>query len=124
MSIKDDIVHKLPEITPGTTVWIWTDEENLWGKKGIIVSQNNQPQLYNILNERGNILAKNRCHIIPTTKKFNINHDYNNAIPVSNTSTHPNLMTNSQHEKPTLKDVYRTKSGDIVKKPKQYIDEM
>ena len=77
----------------------------------------------NILNKRRNILARNRCHLIPTTKKFNIKHDYNNAIPVSNTSTHPNLMNDNQHEKPTFKDVYRTKSGRIAKKPKQYIDE-
>ena len=33
-------------------------------------------------------------------------------------------MIENQHEKPTLEDVNRTKSGLIVKKPKQYIDEM
>ena len=88
------------------------------------MSQSNQPQSYNILNKRGNILARNHHHLIPATKKFNIKHDYDNAIPVSNTSTHPNLMTDNQHEKPTLKDVYRTKSERIVKKPKQHIDEM
>ena len=33
-------------------------------------------------------------------------------------------MIDNQHEKPTLEDVYRTKSGRIVKKPKQYIDEL
>ena len=33
-------------------------------------------------------------------------------------------MIDNQHEKPTLEDVNRTKSGHIVKKPKQYIDEM
>ena len=53
-----------------------------------------------------------------TTEKFNIKHDYDNAMPVSNTSTHPNLMADNQHEKPTLEDVYRTESGRIVKKPK------
>ena len=33
-------------------------------------------------------------------------------------------MTDNQHEKQILEDVYRTKSGRIVKKPKRYIDEM
>ena len=33
-------------------------------------------------------------------------------------------MIDNQYEKPTLKDVYRTKSGLIVEKPKQKIDEM
>ena len=103
---------------------IRTDEQNLWDKKGIAVSQNNRPRSYGILNERGNILARNCRHLIPTTEKFNIKHDDDNSIPVSNTSTHPNLMTDNQHEKPTLEDVHMAKSGYIVKKPKQYIDEL
>ena len=102
---------------------IRADKRNLWDRKGI-ASQNNCPRLYDILNETGNILAINLCHLIPTTKKCNVKHNFDNAIPVSNTSTHPNLMIDNHHEKPTLKDVYRTKSRRIVKKPKQYIDEM
>ena len=82
------------------------------------MSQNNHPRSYDILNERGNILARNHHHLIPTSEKFNIKHDYNNAVPVSNPSTHPNLMIDNQHEKPTLEDVYRTRSGSIVKKTK------
>ena len=64
------------------------------------------------MNERVNIWTRNHCHLIPITKK----HDYHNAI-VSNTSTHPNLMIDNQHEKPTLENVYRKKFGCIVKKP-------
>ena len=82
------------------------------------MSQDNRPQSHNTLNEKGNILARNCCYLIPTTKKFNIKYDYDNAIPVSNISTHPNLMIDNQLEKPTLEGVYRTKSGRIVKKPK------
>ena len=101
------------------------------------MSQINRPSSSDILNERGSILARNHRHLIPTIKKSNIKHDYDNDISVSNikhdydndisvsnTSTHPNLMLDNQNEKPTLQDVYRTKSGCIVKKPKQYIDEM
>ena len=33
-------------------------------------------------------------------------------------------MIDNQNDKPTLKDVYRTKSGHVVKNPKQYVDEM
>ena len=100
------------------------------------MSQKNCPGLYNILNEWGKILTRNRRHlfltvipttvvtVIPTTQNFNIKHGYNNAIPVSSTSTYPSLMIDNEHEKPALEDVYRTKSGRIAKKPKQYIDEM
>ena len=71
---------------------IRTDEQNLSDKKGIIMSQNNRPQSCDILNERENISARNRHYLILTTKKFKINNDYDIAIPVSNTSTHPNLI--------------------------------
>ena len=76
------------------------------------------PQSCNILNESVNILARNNRHLIPTTEKFNIKHDYNNAIPARYTSTHPNLMIYNQYKTPTLEDVYRTKSGQTVKKSK------
>ena len=33
-------------------------------------------------------------------------------------------MIDNQHKNPTLEDVYRTKFGLTVKKPKRYIDEM
>ena len=91
-TVTQNTRRKLPEIAPGTTVRIRTDEQHLWDKKGIVVSQNNRPRSYDILNQRRNILARNRRHLIPRTKEFNITHDYNNAIPVSNTSTHSNLM--------------------------------
>ena len=118
-TVTHNLKRNLPEIAPGTTVQIRTNEQNPWDKKGIVVSQNNRPRSYDILNERGNILARNRRHLIPTTEKFNIKHDYGNAIPVSSTSTQPNLMIDNQHEKAKLEDVYRTKSGRIVKKPKR-----
>ena len=76
---------------------------------------NNRPQSYDILNERGNVLARNRRHVIPTTERFNIKHDYDNTIQISNTSTHLNLKNNDQHGDPALENVYRTKSGRILK---------
>ena len=90
-TITQNLGCNLPEIAPGKTVRIRTDEQNIWDKKVIAVSQNNCPRSYDILNERGNILNRNRCHLLPTTKKFNIKHDCDNAIPVSNTSTHNTL---------------------------------
>ena len=123
-TVTQNLRCKLPDIAPGTTARIQTYEQKLWDKKGIVASQNNRPRSYDILNEWGNILARNCRYLIPTTKKFNIRHDYDNAIPVSNTSTHPYLMIDNQHEKRTLDYAYRTKSGRIVKKPKRYIDEM
>ena len=40
------------------------------------------------------------------------------TMPYQSEYTQPNLMIDNQHDKPTLEDVYRTKSERIVKKPK------
>ena len=82
-NITQNLRRKLPEIAPGTTVRIRTDEQNLWDKKDIVLSQNNRPRPYDILNEKGNTVARNRRHLIPTTEKFNIKHDYDNFFHTS-----------------------------------------
>ena len=52
-TITKNLGRNLPEIAAGKTVRIQTDEQNIWGKKyGIVVSQNNRPRSYDILNER------------------------------------------------------------------------
>ena len=58
-TITQNLGCNLPEIAPGKTVRIRTDEQNIWDKKGIVVSQNNRPRSCDILNERGNILTRN-----------------------------------------------------------------
>ena len=116
-TITQNLGCNLPEIAPGNTVRIRKDEQNIWNKEGIVVSQNNRPLSYDILNERGNTLTRNSRHLLPTTEKFNIKHDHDKHA-------HPNLMIDNQHEKPALEDIYRTKSGRIAEKPKRYIDEM
>ena len=90
---------------------IRTDEQNHCDKKVSLWVKKDRPQTYVLLNERGNKLARNRPHLVSTIEKFNIKHDYVNAIPASNTSTHANLMIDNQHKNPTLEDVYRTKFG-------------
>ena len=64
-------------------------------------------------NKKGNILAKNRRPLMITTERFNIKHNYDNAIPISNTSTHLNLKNNNQHDKPTHENDILTKCYTI-----------
>ena len=104
---------------------MWTDEQIFLNKKGIVVSQKNCPRLYVIFWMKKEMFQPEAVITpIPTTKKFNIKHDYDNAIPVGNPSTHANLIIDNQHEKAGLKNIYRTKSGRIVKKPNRFIDEI
>ena len=40
-TVTQNLKRKLPEIAPGAAVRIRNDEQNLWDKKGIVVSQKN-----------------------------------------------------------------------------------
>ena len=42
-------------------------------KKGTVVNQNDRTRSYDILKKRGNILARNRRHLIPTTENLTSN---------------------------------------------------
>ena len=95
---------KLPEIDPGTTVRIRTDEEKTWNKQGTIISKNNRPRSYNVLNEKGNILTRNRRHLIPSKEKFTPKYTYENIVP-PDAITIPQSVTNNKPnivEKPNI----------------------
>ena len=84
----------LPNISQGNTVRIRTDEQNLWDKKGIVIKQTNRPRSYDVLNENGNVMIRNRRHLISTNKKFTEKFSYS-------ISYHPPLdyQKGSQHRK-------------------------
>ena len=75
------MTHSLLNISQGNTVRIRTDEQNLWGKKSIVIKQNNRPLLYNVLNENRNVMIRNHRHFILTSEKFTDKFSYNNIIP-------------------------------------------
>ena len=41
----------------------------MWNKKGWFIAPNDQPCLYIVLNEKGNLIIRNHWHLIPTTEK-------------------------------------------------------
>ena len=69
---KIHLLLKLPlsNISQRNTVRIRTDEQNVWDKKCIVIKQNNRPRSYDVLNENGNVIIRNRWHLIPTNEKF------------------------------------------------------
>ena len=75
------MTHSLLNISQGNTVRIRTDEQNLWGKKSIVIKQNNRTLLYNVLNENRNVMIRNHRHFILTNEKFTDKFSYNNIIP-------------------------------------------
>ena len=99
--------------------------------------QNNQPQLYDVLNENGNVIIKNHRHLIPTNEKFTQKFTYNNIIPI--TTRLPEGKTPQQTEnlpKPVAslttinssKSIAPnrtkiTRSGCVLKKTNRYIEQ-
>ena len=101
-TVTQNLRLKIAQIYPRN---IGTDRKNLWEKEGI-VSQNNCSWSYNTLNEGGNVLARNCCHLIQTTERFNIKHYNDNAKPISNRSAHLKSINDNQLDKPTFKNIY------------------
>ena len=131
------MTHSLSNISQGNTVRIHTDEQNHWDKKGIVIKQNNQLQLYDVLNKNGNVMIRNHWHLILTKEKFTKKFGYDNTIPPITKSlksiTPPqtaNLLkpitslTTINPLKPIAPNKTKvTRSGHVSKKPNRYIEQ-
>ena len=86
--------------------------------------QNDRPHSYNVLNERGNLLIRNRRYLIPTNEKFIAKHDYDSIIEPNETTSQKTLVqTKTDIPSNITTPPVRTKSGRISKKPKRYLEE-
>ena len=129
--------HSLPNISQGNTIRIRTDEQNLWDKKGIVIKQNNRLQSYDVLNENGNVMIRNRRHLIPNNEKFTEKFSYNNIIPPTTkspesitppqTANSPKPVTSSTTINPSKpiapNETKVTRSGRVFKKSNRYIEQ-
>ena len=75
-----------PSINPDSVVRMRIDSDKNWEKKGLVVEKCSEPRSYNILNEKGNIVRRNRRHLIPCYDEFKIQPDYD--IPTQNQLPH------------------------------------
>ena len=123
-AIEPEIQNHLSTLKPGDTVRIRTDEEKTWYKKGSVIAPNDRPRSYNVLNEKGNLIIRNRRHLIPANEKFSVKHDYDNIIEPSET-TSPKTFVQTKTDIPSnlTTPPVRTKSGRIIKKPRRYLEE-
>ena len=138
----------LMPIEPETTVRIYSKDQKNWSNKGKIISQSSQPRSYNVLNERRNVIRRNRRHLIPTNEDFEpkmnyddlfINvHDTNDAPVVSSdqnevnepmvdNTTNPSIIPNTSNQSliPTNRSEqnvlpYRSRLRQNIKKPDRY----
>ena len=53
----------LPEITPGAVVRMRIPREKQWDEIGKVVAKCQEPQVYRVLNSKGNVVRRNRRHL-------------------------------------------------------------
>ena len=85
IEIEPEIQNWLPTLKPADTIRIRTDEEKNWDKKESGIARNDHPRSYNVLNEKGNLIIRNRRHIITTNEKCVVRHNYENGKEPSET---------------------------------------
>ena len=69
-AIESETQNRILTIKPGDTVRIKTDEKETCDKKRSVIAPNGCPSSYNVLNEKGNLMIRNCCHLIPANEKF------------------------------------------------------
>ena len=80
----------LPNLNPGDLVRIRTDKEKDWREQGKIVSKCSEPRSYKVLNSKGNIVRRNRKHLMHTNERFRYVIDYDKLLSDDdNTINHP-----------------------------------
>ena len=115
----------LPDITPGTVVRVRIPGEKQWNEIGKVVEKCPEPRAYRILNSKGNIVRRNRRHLLPCKDKFHIQidqDDYTKPIPSIPQQTNPKTTSPSSQSSdgpPSQRRVV-TRSGRVVTKPARY----
>ena len=82
-AIEPETQNRLSTLKPGDTIRIKTDKEKTWDKEESVIVPNDRPRSYNVLNEKGSLIIRNRRYLIPTNEKFIVKHDYDNIIEPS-----------------------------------------
>ena len=115
----------LPDITPGTVVRMRIPGERQWNEIGKVVEKCPEPRAYRILNSKGNIVRRNRRHLLYCKDKFHIQNDqddYTEPIPSIPQQTNPKTTSPSSQSSdgpPSQRSIV-TRSGRVVTKPARY----
>ena len=121
----DRRANDLSELAPGTSVRMRIDTDSSWKETGKIIEKCQQPRSYLVLNSRGNVVRRNRRHLLPTSEAFQ-NFDHLHSAPNEVThaqipnpkpsSTPPSSVTEKQQQS----DTTITRSGDQSRPPVRF----
>jgi hypothetical protein len=106
----DQHAKDLPDIQPGTVVRIRAKEDEKWNQLGKVVEKCAQPRSYRVLNDKGNVVRRNRRHLIPCKDRFQIRNDFD----------YDDLEVTTRPSSPEPPNEIVTRSGRVVRKPTRY----
>lgn len=86
-----------------------------WKRKGKIIAKRTEPRSYDVLNENGNIIRRNRIDLIPTKEKFEPEEERYDDLLENETEIEPITSEGTLIDQP-----YATRSGRTVRKPDRY----
>ncbi len=118
----DQHAKDLTNIEPGTVVRMRVQGEKRWDEIGKVVEKCQEPRAYRILNSKGNVVRRNRRHLLPCKDKFRIQNDHDDHIelppstpqqPKPKASSTPSQSTDGQPPQPSTV----TRSGRVVNNP-------
>ena len=121
----DQHAKDLTNIEPGTVVCMRVQGEKRWDEIGKVVEKCQEPRAYRILNSKGNVVRRNRRHLLPCKDKFRIQNGHDDHIelppstpqqPKPKASSTPSQSTDGQPPQPSTV----TRSGRVVNKPARY----
>ena len=104
----DKRAKDLPELQPGTVVRMRIDTDKSWKETGKIVEKCEQPHSYFVMNSKGNIVRRNRRHLLPTAEKFQIHPNYD-TLPTCLSETTQEQSVQPTSVKPALSIVFACK---------------
>ena len=105
-------------------------QNNNWTRTGIILNKSNMPRSYTLLNDKNNIIRRNRCHLIKMNSKFLKirNENTDNGMETEPKTRHgtsvsePGEVDEPRENATELRETlsYTTRSGRRVIKPSRY----
>ena len=120
-AIEPEMQNHLLTFKPGDIVRIRTKKNKTLDEKGSAIGPNNRPHPYNVLIEKGNLIIRNCCQLIPANEKFIVKHDYDNTMELSKTTLQKTVVQARTDITSNIAQPVRTKSKHIIKKPKRYL---
>ena len=124
----------LSDLKPGTIVRMRIDTDSSWKESGKIVEKCHQPRSYLALNSKGNVVRRNRRHLMPTScGTFQVQPNYDHLhlaapneviaeLPPTPTRTNVQPPPSVEEKQTQASTATTTRSGRQSRRPARYAD--